>query len=373
MVSVIVPVYNIEMYIQKCMDSVLKQDYKKIELIIIDDGSSDRTGEICKKYAELDERVLYLKKENEGQGIARTMGLKLAKGKYILFVDGDDWLEDGAIRNLVCTAEREDADIVVGDMWYVYNDGENLRKEYSKVRYEDGQIISCHENPEKINRLRTFTWGKLYKRSFLEYVGFEQGKGIYEDVASVPFLMAKAKKIVYISKPIYNYLKTRKNSSIHNFNKISDMVVGLGILCEKMHGLERYDMYENELARFVWSQVRFACVNNIKLLEENMEIYEKLISFLQIEFPKLAAPDECEIELINGTDIRNVLDKIVIFRDRIKETSDISDCTSRIRINYRDIEKTFRINFTHDEQDKDSWEWNCADKLFEMVWINYME
>ena len=65
MVSVIVPVYNIEMYIQKCMDSVLKQDYKKIELIIIDDGSSDRTGEICKKYAELDERVLYLKKENE--------------------------------------------------------------------------------------------------------------------------------------------------------------------------------------------------------------------------------------------------------------------------------------------------------------------
>ena len=372
MVSVIVPVYNIEMYIQKCINSVLDQDYKEIELIIIDDGSSDKTGEICRKYAEIDTRVVYIKKENEGQGIARTMGLKLAKGEYIMFVDGDDWLEDGAISNLVCIAEKEYADIVVGDIWYVYNAGDDFRKEYSKIRYEDGQIISCHENPEKINRLRAFTWGKLYKRSFLVDVGFEQGRGFYEDVASIPFLMAKAKKIVYISKPIYNYLKTRMNSSIHNFDKISDMGVALEILCKKMHGLEQYDMYENELARFVWSQIRFVCLNNINLLDEDMEIYEKLISFLHVKFPKLAAPDECEIELINGTDIRNVLDKIVIFKDKIKETSDISDCSSRIRINYRDVEKNFRINITLDDQDKDSWEWNCADKLFEMVWINYM-
>lgn len=373
MVSVIVPVYNIEMYIQKCMDSVLEQDYKEIELIIIDDGSSDRTGEICKKYAEIDARVFYVKKENEGQGIARTMGLQLAKGEYVMFVDGDDWLEDGAIRNLVCIAEKEDADIVVGDMWYVYNDGENLRKEYSKIRYEDGQIILCHENPEKINRLRAFTCGKLFESNFLKSVGFEQSKGIYEDVASIPFLMAQGKKIVYVNRPVYNYLKTRQNSSIHNVNKINDMVLALGILCKKMRGLEHYDMYENELARFVWSQIRFVCANNIRILDKDMEIYRTLISFLKREFPKLAPPDECEIELINGTGIKDILDKIVIFGDRVKETNDISDCTSRIRVKYRDTEKIYIINFIHDDQDKDSWIWDRADELFEMIWVKYVE
>ena len=214
MVSIIVAVCNVEMYIDRCIQSIINQSYSEIELIIIDDGSDDLTGTICRKYAEKDNRIIYIRKRNEGQGPSRNLGLQVAKGEYVTYVDGDDWLEKNALEEMCNIADNEQADIVVGDIWYVYeNAGAEPKKIYSKIRYRHLQTIQRGEYPEKISKLRTFTWGKLYRRSFLLEENFCQPAHAYEDTATIPLLLMHAKKIVYINLPVYNYLKNRDTST----------------------------------------------------------------------------------------------------------------------------------------------------------------
>ena len=227
MISVIIVAYNLETYIEKSIRSVLSQTFTDLALIIVDDGSSDTTGDICKKYQKKDIRIINIKKENEGQGIARTIGYHAARGEYILFLDGDDWLENDALEKMFHAASDTNADIVVGDILYVYQKNGVVEKKYSKIRYQNMQIIEKGEYLEKISKLRTFTWGKLYKRRFLIQEGFSQASHAYEDTATIPLLIHHAKTIVYINTPVYNYYKSRTGSTIYQKEKASDLLIAI--------------------------------------------------------------------------------------------------------------------------------------------------
>ena len=113
MVSVIVPIYNVEKYLRMCVDSILNQTYGDLQIILVDDGSPDRCGEICDEYAKKDKRIEVIHKENGGLGYARNSGLELAKGEYVIFLDSDDWIDAGHIERLVAEAKKTNADVIV--------------------------------------------------------------------------------------------------------------------------------------------------------------------------------------------------------------------------------------------------------------------
>lgn len=168
LVSVIIPVYQAEKFLTECVESVRKQDYSELEIVLVNDGSTDRSNQMCEELAAADPRIRVIHQNNKGSGAARNAGIKEATGKYLLFLDADDKLDDSsAIRSLAARAEREQADIVIGT--------------YRRWR-ANGEKVKCCSNLEKENPdsaefrfhgffqkgTLSYDWGKLYRKSFLE-------------------------------------------------------------------------------------------------------------------------------------------------------------------------------------------------------------
>ena len=137
-VSVVVPCYKVEKYIAKCIESIQNQDFKDLEIILVDDGSPDNTGKICDDYSKNDDRIIVIHKVNGGVSSARNDGLKIAKGDYVIFADSDDYFPNGSISHLYYEAIKRDADIVIGDVIKVYSDG---REEYCSF-YKNGFFVT---------------------------------------------------------------------------------------------------------------------------------------------------------------------------------------------------------------------------------------
>jgi glycosyltransferase involved in cell wall biosynthesis len=208
-ISIIVPVYKVERYIHKCIDSILNQTFKEFELLLINDGSPDRCGEICEEYASLDSRVKVIHKKNGGLSDARNKGLDHATGDYIGFVDSDDWIEKDMFELLYNMCIENNCEIGVCT---------------STIHYPHKQVING-KHPltilDRKNAMRTMlegklfdevVWTKLFKRSLLENIRFTVGT-IYEDTDFTYKVIHKSKKICCIGAPKYNYIK-RENSSM---------------------------------------------------------------------------------------------------------------------------------------------------------------
>jgi glycosyltransferase involved in cell wall biosynthesis len=188
MVSVIVPVYNAEKYVEECIKSILNQDYSNIELIIVNDGSTDNSYEICKMISEKDERIQLYDRNNCGVGRTRNFGIEKASGKYITFVDADDFLDKNMIRRMVDEAEENDAEVVVAGFRRVTEAGEIVHEE----SYEE-KIIDDVKNefaprligsrPECRDSIFATVWGKLYlHKCFSESLVRFNDSRIYEDL-----------------------------------------------------------------------------------------------------------------------------------------------------------------------------------------------
>ena len=210
LISVIVPVYKVEQYLPKCVDSILNQTYRNLEVILVDDGSPDTCGVICDAYAEKDPRVKVIHKENGGLSSARNAGIDIAQGEYFGFVDSDDWIEPEMYETLYSGIQKYDAKVAYGGRYDV--DGKT-----------GGRIVGlCPEKEECISGIemlgRTFlwdrcdsaAWDKLYHRSLFDEIRYPQGFNS-EDIAIFYKLMELTDKVVMCNKPLYNYLH-RPNS-----------------------------------------------------------------------------------------------------------------------------------------------------------------
>lgn len=208
-VSVIVPVYNGEKYIARCIDSLLKQTLKEIEIIIINDGSTDKTDEIINSYLP-DERIKYFKRTNHGIGSTRNFGLKQASGEYIGFVDGDDFIEHNMYEELYDKAYRESLDIVVCDYYRDFEESNTSIVDHVNGFYCD--IINLKELPNLVNIVNLSPWNKLYKRDMIniDEENFPE-KLKYEDAPFVMRMMTRAEKIGKVDLPLYHYM-IHKNS-----------------------------------------------------------------------------------------------------------------------------------------------------------------
>ena len=217
-ITVIVPVYNVENYLDKCLDSLVNQTYKNLEIIVINDGSTDNSGIICQEYAQKDNRIVYIEKENGGQSEARNMSLDRITGSYVTFVDSDDWVELNYVENLYKKITEYQADIAVGN-YYSFNEAEGMYyfhifgdSYYEKV-YDN---VSIFENLYESQEMKSFAlisvWGKLYKANLVNHLRFDIGK-LGEDGYLNQKIYLLAEKTIYLNKGLYAYRQREGSSS----------------------------------------------------------------------------------------------------------------------------------------------------------------
>ena len=210
--SIIVPVYNVKPYIDKCITSILDQSFKDFELILVDDGSTDGSGEMCDAFLKHDVQIKVIHQKNQGLSGARNTGIRIAKGKYLAFVDSDDWLEHDMLLKMIETAERQHADIVVCRGQLVESNGSIS----GYVGYDNQEIMSTKSATIEIlkdEKMQSFAWNKIYKRNLFDGIEFPIGR-LFEDTATTYKLFYKSDKVVCIPYIGYNY-RINPNSITH--------------------------------------------------------------------------------------------------------------------------------------------------------------
>ena len=217
-ITIIVPVYNVEHYLDKCLDSLINQTYKNLEIIVINDGSTDNSGIICQEYAQKDNRIVYIEKENGGQSEARNMGLDRMTGSYVTFVDSDDWIELDYVEILYKKITEYQADIAVGN-YYSFNETEGMYyfhifgDSYHEKVYDN---VSIFENLYESQEMKSFAlisvWGKLYKADLVKHLRFDIGK-LGEDGYLNQKIYLLAEKTIYLNKGLYAYRQREGSSS----------------------------------------------------------------------------------------------------------------------------------------------------------------
>lgn len=206
LISVIIPVYKVEEFLDECITSVVAQTYNHLEIILVDDGSPDKCPMICDNWALKDERIKVIHKSNGGLSDARNAGLSIAKGKYIGFVDSDDWIEPDMYEHLLHIIEMENADICACGIIVSYKD----RQEILEINPVIGNSEDILEKIYADTAYPVEAWNKLYRRECWDDFQFPTGK-ICEDAFTTYLLVDKAEKIVQISDPLYHY-RIRDNS-----------------------------------------------------------------------------------------------------------------------------------------------------------------
>ena len=237
-ISVIVPVYNVENYIEKCLKSLVNQTMHDIEIIIVNDGSKDNSKNIVKSFEEkYPEKIVYLEKENGGLSDARNYAMPYAKGEYIAFLDSDDYVENDMYEKMYEIAQKENSDLVECDFYWEYP---------NKIKEDIGQIY--YGKKEMLEKVRVVAWNKLIKRDILEKTKIQFPKGYrYEDVEFTYKLIPHLEKVSFFKKPCIHYIQ-RENSISNSQNErtkeIFDVLDNV-IKYYKENGY--YDEYKEEL------------------------------------------------------------------------------------------------------------------------------
>lgn len=218
-ISVIIPVYNTEQYLDKCIESVVNQTYKNLEIILVDDGSTDKSGIICDKWKEKDERIIVIHKENGGVASARNIGLTYVTGDYIAWVDSDDWLENNVYEIVIKEMLNDNCDISV--IKYTQENSTVNNSEIESAHYNSNVALSSLFR----NRIKPFLWDKIYKRSLFENINFLGQVG--EDYFANYEIFKRAAKICDINYTGYHWMR-HEGSLTTQKEKLKDCVwVGL--------------------------------------------------------------------------------------------------------------------------------------------------
>lgn len=223
-ISIIVPIYNAEKFIKKCVDSLLNQTKKELEFILINDGSTDKTHDILKTYK--DKRIKYFKNKNQGIGKTRNFGIEKATGKYIIFIDSDDHIEPTTCEELYNKAIKEKADVVVCDFFKVYDDGS-----IEDINLPSFKTSKLKDNPNILIDINLSPWNKIYSTKLIKDNNIRFAEGIkYEDVPFVSEALDRANKIAKLDKKLNYYVihgnseTTVRDKRIFDILKIVDMI-----------------------------------------------------------------------------------------------------------------------------------------------------
>lgn len=226
MISVVIPIYNVAQYLLQCVDSVLSQSYRDLEIILVDDGSTDDCPRMCDEYEAKVSRVRVIHKKNGGLSDARNAGMKIARGEWIYFVDSDDWVDHDAIRKLYQFAVENHCDVVQGGMYYAYYDHLLYRKASKKE--QEKTILDRHDAMRELiinDRVKNFAWGKLYKADLIKDLFFPVGK-YFEDSFWQHLVIDRVNRYGIIDEPLYFYRQRGDSISGQPSNRLTDLLEG---------------------------------------------------------------------------------------------------------------------------------------------------
>ena len=218
-ISIIVPVYNVEKYLSCCIKSIVSQTYADFELILVDDGSTDNSGKMCDEWSKKDNRIIVIHKENGGVASARNTGLDIAKGKYITFVDSDDWIEQHFLEDAIKECKKYKLDIFLSG--YTRNNLNNIQKnihtfDASLSENEYIELLCCS--------YISSVWGNLIRKTFIGYLRFDD-MCFGEDLTFMFDILKKSPKLYAVPKAYYNYRNTENSlTKTTSFNKLNDIV-----------------------------------------------------------------------------------------------------------------------------------------------------
>ncbi len=211
LVSVIVAVYNIEEYLPRCVDSILAQTYRNLEIILVDDGSKDQSGSICDSYAEKDRRIKVIHKKNGGLSDARNAGMDAATGEYIGFVDGDDWIEPDMYRAMYFACEKEKAQAAVCRYKQITKSGIIDGSAGNSVSLSRDEALEIYVCGDERYLIYNSVWSKLFARDLVEGMRFPVGKNS-EDIMFTTRAFCRMERLVYLDEAYYNYVLDREGS-----------------------------------------------------------------------------------------------------------------------------------------------------------------
>jgi len=281
LISVIVPVYNVEQYLEKCVDSIINQTYKNIEIILVDDGSKDNSGKMCDELQQKDDRIKVIHKENGGLSDARNAGLKIANGQYIGFVDSDDYIEPDMFETLYNLNKKYNSDISIVSFYEIYK-GKVIGVRNSK-KIEELNKIDAMKELLIDTRIQSYAWNKLFRRELFDGIEFPTNKN-FEDIATTLLVFEKANKVVLFEEPKYNYV--RRDDSIvgkKNYKTYKDYLDVISSKYQYLDGkYEKLDLWNayNFIINMIWVYtiiVTFDLDEVYKEYEKHFELFKELI------------------------------------------------------------------------------------------------
>ncbi len=225
LISIIVPIYNVEIYLEKCLNSIINQTYKNIEILLINDGSSDNSLRICKKYQKKDKRIVLINKKNGGLSSARNAGIDKASGNYLLFIDSDDYIEIDMIEKLYNNIKSNNADISICNFFITKKNKDRKNKSCKNFTVRDEKKYNYLYNSYSLQTI--LSWNKLYKKCLFKNIRYPEGL-LHEDQYVIDEILNRAKIINYMtSEFLYHYVQ-REKSIMNTFNiKRFDVIKGL--------------------------------------------------------------------------------------------------------------------------------------------------
>lgn len=329
-ISIVVPIYKVEKYLRRCVESILQQTYENLEIILVNDGSPDNCGKIAEQYSRDDIRVKVVHKQNGGLSDARNVGVNQVTGDYTMFVDSDDWLDLKMIKTMVDTVNRYQADIVQSAFYYAYED----HLLYDQRFYNKESPPYIFDNKSIMyelvinNSVKNFAWGKLYRTRLIKDIPFKKGV-LFEDVFWAHLVIHKVHKFVLIHTPLYFY-RQRNDSIIATYTTRNlDAIKGMK---------ERHIFIENNYPELVNESYKAILKMSLihyyllflKLNEEKGKYYRKEIHFYiksHRNHLKKAVEDEGDLSrqlslflthpLVNAgyLTVRKVIRRLFLFED----------------------------------------------------------
>lgn len=286
LISIVIPIYNVEKYLKACIDSVINQTYSQLDIILVDDGSKDNSGNMCDEYKNKDSRIRVIHKENGGLSDARNKGIDIALGKYITFIDSDDYVAKDYVEFLYKLIMENSADIS-GCYYFkfVEEQDQNMEESEKKTYIFDGIEATIDLWYQK--HITNSAWGKLYKSILFRDIRYPVGK-LYEDLGTTYKLLYKAKNVVWSSEKKYFY--RQRVNSIMNKKFAEDNMDRIEMSEELMSFVDkkRNDMYKAAVSRLFISNIQvlrelplhdYKYANIINKIKLNIKQYRKVVLF----------------------------------------------------------------------------------------------